>query len=284
MDNNANNPKNETDRILGLNRTLFLVIAVMLCILSLCIGIYAQFFYKYSESDPFMFGFISKAKQEEEKEKLIGDFENIFTNEYKSANAVINAEKIEVSSDYVYTATVTNENIDEQYTIDAKIPRINLNTQAANEMNENIKQEFENEILAIKGSSEGYKVYNVNYIAYANEDLLSIAIKSTYYEQDVGTQTTKIKTYNYNLAANSKIDLASVMQAKGLTAENVQKEILNKLQALNDSDAELGYSSIQRKLDDDMYKIANTDTFLVNDEGDIYIIYNYGTKQDVLVY
>ena len=64
MDTNINNPKNEADKVLGLNRTLFLVIVILLCVLSLCVGIYAQFFYKYSESDPFMLGLVGNTKAE----------------------------------------------------------------------------------------------------------------------------------------------------------------------------------------------------------------------------
>jgi len=281
---NINNPKNEADRILGINRTLFLVIAVLLCILSLCVGIYAQFFYKYSESDPLMFGFIAPAKEEEEKEKLIGEFDTIITNEYKVSNRSSEVEKIEDSYEYVYTATNVDENVEEQYSINANIPKINIKSDAANVMNENIKEEFENEILAIKGSNEGYKVYTVNYIGYTNGSILSLAIKSTYYEQDAGNQVTKIKTYNYNLAGNAKADLTEVMQKRGLTPSNVQRDINARLKALNEKDAELEYSNFQRDLNSDMYKIENTDTFLVNDVADIYLIYNYGTKQDVLVY
>ena len=101
MDTNINNPKNETDRIFGINRNLFIIIAILICVLSLCIGVYAQFFYKYSESDPFMFGFTTSAKEEEEITKLISDFDNIFTNELILNNEV-NIQKIDNSQNIVY--------------------------------------------------------------------------------------------------------------------------------------------------------------------------------------
>ena len=47
-----NNKEKDMDKILGMNRTMFFVIVILLCLLSLSIGIYAQLFYKYSDTDP----------------------------------------------------------------------------------------------------------------------------------------------------------------------------------------------------------------------------------------
>ena len=282
MDTNINNPKNETDRIFGINRNLFIIIAILICVLSLCIGVYAQFFYKYSESDPFMFGFTTSAKEEEEITKLISDFDNIFTNELISNNNV-NIQKIDNSQNIVYNLSETKENSEGEYNINAIIPCININTDTAKQMNEDIENNFSNEIAKIKANTEIYKVYTVNYIAYLNGDLLSIAIRSTYYEQEAA-QIMNIKTYNYNLNNNSKATLSDIMKAKGLKPENVQKEINRELKELDVNDSKIEYSAIRRDLNSDMYKIEKTDTFLVSNDGDIYIIYNYGTKKDVLVY
>lgn len=282
MNTNINNPKNETDRIFGINRNLFIIIAILICVLSLCIGIYAQFFYKYSESDPFMFGFTTSAKEEEEITKLISDFDNIFINELVSNNEV-NVQKIDNNKKIVYNLSETTENSEGEYNINAIIPCININTDTAKQMNEDIENNFSNEIAKIKGNTEIYKVYTVNYIAYLNGDLLSVAIRSTYYEQEA-TQITNIKTYNYNLNNNSKATLSDIMKAKGLKPENVQKEINRELKELDANDSKIEYSAIRRDLNSDMYKIDKTDTFLVSNDGDIYIIYNYGTKKDVLVY
>lgn len=282
MDTNINNPKHENDRIFGINRNLFIVIAILICVLSICVGIYAQFFYKYSESDPFMFGFTTSAKEEEEITKLISDFDNIFTNELISNNNV-NIQKLDNNQDIVYKLSETSENSEGLYNINAIIPCININTDIAKEMNTDIENNFSSEIARIKGSTDVYKVYTVNYIAYLNGDLLSVAIRSTYYEQE-GTQITKIKTYNYNLNNNSKASLSDVMKAKGLKPENVQKDINTKIKELDDNESQIGYSATRRDLNSDIYKIENTDTFLVSNDGDIYIIYNYETKKDVLVY
>lgn len=282
MDTNINNPKNEADKILGLNRTLFLVIVILLCVLSLCVGIYAQFFYKYSESDPFMLGLVGNAKAEEELKVLESGFDTIFTNELKS-NTNNNPTKIDTTKDLIYTSSIVNETSEELYSINANIPVINIDSDTARQMNDDITKTFADEIPKIKGSTDKYKSYIVEYAAFAKDDLLSLAIKSTYYEQE-GVQTTTIKTYNYNLAQNQSIDLATVMKARGLTPENVQRDINQKIQNLINDDAEIGYGTVTRDINSDIYKIEKTETFLVSDQGDIYIIYNYGTKKDVLVF
>ena len=153
MDANINNPKHETDRIFGINRNLFIVIAILICVLSICVGIYAQFFYKYSESDPFMFGFTTSAKEEEEITKLISDFDNIFTNELISNNN-INIQKIDNNQDIVYKSSEITENSEGLYNINAIIPCININTDIAKEMNTDIENNFSNEITKIKGSTD----------------------------------------------------------------------------------------------------------------------------------
>ena len=284
MDTNINNPKNESDKVLGLNRTLFLVIVALLCVLSICVGIYAQFFYKYSDADPFMLGAVANAKEEEEKDKLASSFDTIFTNQLVGQTE-IGVSKIDESQALVYTSEDVVENSEGLYNINAQIPVININNDTAKSMNDDIAKTFSDEIAKIKGSTELYTVYTVDYISYVNGDLLSLAIKATHYKQgDNANQTIILKTYNYNLSKQTSVTLSDVMNAKGLTPDNVQIDINNKLKALNEKEAETGYASVVRDLNSDMYKIENTNNFLVSNESDIYIIYNYDTKLDVLVY
>lgn len=284
MDTNINNPKNESDKVLGLNRTLFLVIIALLCVLSICVGIYAQFFYKYSDADPFMLGAVANAKEEEEKDKLASSFDTIFTNQL-IGQTEIGVSKIDESQALVYTSEDVVENSEGLYNINAQIPVININNDTAKSMNDDIAKTFSDEIAKIKGSTELYTVYTVDYISYVNGDLLSLAIKATHYKQgDNANQTIILKTYNYNLSKQTSVTLSDVMNAKGLTPDNVQIDINNKLKALNEKEAETGYASVVRDLNSDMYKIENTNNFLVSNESDIYIIYNYDTKLDVLVY
>ena len=75
------NNEKDTEKILGMNRTMFFIIIILLCILSLSIGIYAQVFYRYSKTDPFMLGIgVGRTQDAAEITKLKNEFSTIFTN------------------------------------------------------------------------------------------------------------------------------------------------------------------------------------------------------------
>ena len=88
-----NNKEKDTDKILGMNRIMFFVIVILLCILSLSIGIYAQVFYRYSDTDPFMLGIgVGKTQEKAEITALKNGFNDIFTNDI-SGNTSVNVKK-----------------------------------------------------------------------------------------------------------------------------------------------------------------------------------------------
>jgi len=69
------NKEKDTDKILGMNRVMFFIIVILLCILSLSIGIYAQVFYRYSDTDPFMLGIgVNKTQNAAEINRLKNEF------------------------------------------------------------------------------------------------------------------------------------------------------------------------------------------------------------------
>ena len=75
------NKEKDTDKILGMNRVMFFIIVILLCILSLSIGIYAQVFYRYSDTDPFMLGIgVNKTQNAAEINRLKNEFSKICTN------------------------------------------------------------------------------------------------------------------------------------------------------------------------------------------------------------
>ena len=65
----------------GPKKYIFFAVLALICIVSICIGIYTQFFYKYSDTDPLMLGInIGSKKTAEEIDILKADFNNLFTN------------------------------------------------------------------------------------------------------------------------------------------------------------------------------------------------------------
>ena len=64
------------DKLNGKNKHFFLLGVVLICIIAVCLGIYIQFFYRYSDTDPLMLGIhIGAQKTAEEYTKLKTEFQ-----------------------------------------------------------------------------------------------------------------------------------------------------------------------------------------------------------------
>ena len=63
----------------GTRKYIFFVVLVLICIVAMCLGIYAQFFYKYADTDIFMIGInIGAKKTAEEIDILKSNFNSLF--------------------------------------------------------------------------------------------------------------------------------------------------------------------------------------------------------------
>ena len=111
----------------GPKRYMFLIGLVLVCIVALCIGIYIQFFYVYSDTDPFMIGInIGAKKTEEEIAILKADFNSLFNNSISiQTTNPINVDRIDFNNkNYVITGyNLVNED-ENFYSVNAQIPKI----------------------------------------------------------------------------------------------------------------------------------------------------------------
>ena len=208
-----NNKEKDTDKILGMNRIMFFVIVILLCILSLSIGIYAQVFYRYSDTDPFMLGIgVGKTQEKAEITALKNGFNDIFTNDI-SGNTSVNVKKKQENRDIVFTYQKVNEREEDKYNIVANIPHINIDSTYAEKLNQMIDSDYADRIEKIIEESDSNIDYSVAYKAYLNGDLLSLIIRETIHEGKE-TQSAKIRTYNYYLAKNTEVSVMDIVEAK----------------------------------------------------------------------
>jgi len=280
--NNKSNKEKDVDQILGMNRTMFFVIVILLCILSLSIGIYAQVFYRYSDTDPFMLGIgIGRTQDAAEIAKLRNEFDTIFTNDISGQASSNNIKKKSSEKNIVYTAQTSTQKEENKYNISANIPKININATEAEKINAQIEVDYVDKIEEIMESSTEYTDYSVVYKAYLNGDLLSLIIKETIREGQT-PQSAKIKTYNYNLNNNTQVSINDIIKAKKYNAQDLQKEIDAEIkeQYEKDKDITSQYSVKIRDINNSMYKIENTENFIVNPDGYLYIIYAYGNTEN----
>jgi len=216
------------------------------------------------------------------EEKEIVEFKTIFNNELNEQGYPIKAlEKFNEDKKIVYTLDERKEKSDGKYDIDVKIPIININNHEITNIDKEIEDTFKEKIDNIMASEEEYEIiYTVEYTAYINENILSLAIKSTL-KEGIKAQRVIIKTYTYNMTTNEVIDIDEMMSIKKLNKATVQGEI-NRVVSENAKQAQslidLGYKVYERNLSDEMYKIENVSNFFYGPDGALYIIYAYGNN------
>lgn len=249
-------------------RIMFIVIGVI-CLVSIILAIVYQIIQL-------------KTPPEIKEEKQIVEFKTIFNNELNEQGYPIRAlEKFNEDKKIVYTLDERKEKSDGKYDIDVKIPMININNSEIVSIDKEIEDTFKEKINNIMASEEEYEIiYTVEYTAYINENILSLAIKSTL-KEGIKAQRVILKTYTYNMTTNEVIDIDEMMSIKKLNKASVQGEI-NRVVSENAKQAQslidLGYKVYERNLSDEMYKVENVSNFFYGPDGALYIIYAYGNN------
>ena len=273
------------NKILGNKRykILFFASIIMVCIIALCIGIYIQFFYRYSEADPLMLGIkFGSARDTQKINELKNEFNKLFQNKFVIGDSKIQSiNKKQNSKDIVYTGyDLQNEDVN-FYQIDINIPILNVESEVANKINSEIKSEFYDTANVIMRKMSGYTVYSVNYTAYYFNNVISIVVKASLKEEG-RNEKVSIKTYNYNIENNSNIELKELIEKTDNKDRKVQSKINSEIEKYNKNALavakEFG-STYTRNLESAIYKIENTKEYFVTDSGKLYIIYPYGNDE-----
>ena len=270
-------------------RYILYVLIVIVCIIALGIGVYAQIFYKNADTDKLMVGAtanqtqISQVNQTEEKIKT--EFNNIFTNtlNYVNKNIKTTATRRDMSKDLVYTSNQVSKTEKGKYEMNINIPTVNIVSDNAEQINDEIEKIFVTKATSILSTNgAAYTIYNIDYIAYVNNNILSLAIRATLKEGD-NPQRVMFMTYNYNLENGSILTLNDLMQAKGLSNSTVQNKITKEIKEISKKTEDLkniGYTVYSRNADDSMYKLENTKSYFIGENSYLYILYPYGNTNN----
>ena len=121
-------------KLTGTKKIVFFIAIAMICVVAISIGIYTQYFYKYSETDPLMIGInIGSEKTAEELQLLEANFNSLFQNTLKVNSENVNiVDKLEESKDLVYTGYKLENEDENYYSVNAKIPLINISSENHN--------------------------------------------------------------------------------------------------------------------------------------------------------
>ncbi len=265
----------------GKNKIIFFGLIILACIIALLIGIYTQFFYRYSATDPLMIGInVGSEKTAEELAGLQANFNGVFNNTLKTNGTPTDVDKLEDTKAYVYSAYKFDNQDENYYSVMAEIPIINIDSQKAQEINQEIRGSFYEKANEVMRQKNEYTIYNVTYEAYINQDILSLVIKSSL-KQGKQPEKVVIKTYNYSIPGKNVLSLLDLISLKKTTEDKVQSTI-NKEIKQADTKAKIiaaEYGNVyERDLSSNIYKVPNVSNYFLTDDGYVYIVFAYGNN------
>ena len=223
------------------------------------------------------------SEKEDEYNELKFDFDTIFTNEVENMQqGNLNVNKISNDYDIVITAYNYKEER-ENCTIDVSIPYINVNHTSAKSFNKAVKLRYRQKAEDLKKQVGSMNiVYTVQYKAYLQNNILSIAIRSEYKEGNK-SQKIRVDTFNYNVIEQREIKIDEVLKLKNIKNADATNKIKSEIKAIQEQNQALineGYSLYQRDYTSNMYEISNAPQFLYGKNEMLYVIYPYGNKDN----
>ena len=260
-------------------RYVMYTVIIIICIISIGLGVYAQFFMEEDVGNAYE-NDIDAGGNIITSQDVNQSFMDLFTNEFYSNYNDSNITKLDSSKDLVYTFYSDNQTVDGQYSMNVNIPLINIQSDVVTEFNSLTQSIFVDKINSVMSGTDVYTIYNLDYIAYVNENILSVAIKATIKEGD-NPQRIIVQTYNYDLQNDKSVTVKEILEYRDIDENVVENRIRSVVQkASEDAEvmAESGYTVYQRNLDDEMYQIDNISNFIEGPNGELYIIFAYGNN------
>ena len=254
---------------------IIIVLILLVCSIALAIGIYAQ----VTNSK------ITKTEAERKEanyEDLKNNFDSIFTNNInkegsaKLTNANINYDEL------IETKFDVNEKEETKYSIVAKIPMFKKETETTKKINQEIFNTFAVKVIDIMKNNKAYTIYNMGYVGYINNNILSLVIRCTL-KEGTNPQRTIIQTYNYNIDEDKLASLNEIIQKRNLDKEKIQKQIIEEITKVSQQNSSIinqGYNVYQRNPNNDMYKLENTQNFFLGKNEVLYLVYAYGNNEN----
>lgn len=260
-------------------RYILYVVIIIFCVVAIGLGVYAQFFTKEPVQDAYG-NDISAGGNIVTAQDVNQSFINLFTNEFYSNYDESTITKVDDTKELVYTFYSDNQTVEGKYSMNINIPVINIQSDVVTGFNNLTQSIFVDKINSVMAGTSVYTIYNLDYTAYVNNNLLSVAIKATIKEGD-NPQRVIVQTYNYDLQTDSAVTLKEILEDRDIDETVVENRIKTVVQnASNDANkmAESGYTVYQRNVNDEMYQIDNITNFIEGPNGELYIIFAYGNN------
>ena len=269
----------ETKQSWSKKRKLIFIAVIAICLLSVFISAYVVL-KNNANKIPGEYVPVSEDEYLKREEEFDSIFLNNIVNQINQSILITN--KIKKEDEIVGTAYESKEKVIGKYSLDVKIPYININNATVKDYNKEIEKIFKEKALNIINDVESKDiVYTVDYVAYINSNnILSIAIRSVLKEGD-NAQRAIIQTYNYDFKNNKEISLDKILEVKGLNKEEIENKVTDKIkqeQRKIEELKKLGFNVFERDYTNEMYKVENTTEFFIGQDGFLYLIYAYGNN------
>lgn len=191
----------------------------------------------------------------------------------------------------IYLAYDIGETQSGDYSINAHIPMLRVDTNTTKKINKSINDMFVSKMFSIVKKTDSYTIYNVDYMAYINYDILSLVIRCTLKDAQ-NPQRLIIQTYNYDIKNDKLLSLEEILNSKSLEKTIVQEKIDSEIKIIKqrtDKMNDEGYNLYTRAIGANIYKIESTETFFLGTQGYLYIIYPYGnnnftSEKDIIIF
>lgn len=270
-------------------RNILYIAISAICVIAIIVGVYAQVFGDKPKQNTIKNEVINTGDDDTatDPEVLKQEFNSLFNNSFDDQGY----DKTSIKKlagyeeqDVIYAVYRIKEEKNEKYSVNINIPVFNVDGEVASEFNATTQSIFANKAGNVLSNSQSYTIYDVEYVGYLNENVLSLVIKSTLKEGN-NPQRIIVQTYNYDITTGKKLTLNEVLEAKGISKKEVNKKIelqvteANKnAEALSEALASAGQTVYKRDVNNAMYVTDNVNHFFVGLDGQIYIVYPYGNS------
>ena len=220
----------------------------------------------------------NNSKQENELEMAPTESEETIENNFRNKLYNINYE--EDSQDIVVCAFDYETSKENKYSLKVNIPKIDLETEITTQINNEIMESYGKKVLDIINNGTEFTLFNLDYITYVNDNILSLVIKATLKEGNK-PQRLIVQTYNYDMANDTILTLKDIIKLKNIEELDLQVKIIDKVREKNVNTtalSEQGYNIYVRDIRSDEYLIDNINEFLLDEKGYLYILFPYGNN------
>lgn len=257
---------------------LFYIVIILICIISIVAAVVIQI--KKDNEEARNKPSVSISDMESYKIQ----FSNIFQNKvnYNTENSSYRITKIDSNEEIVYAGYTKKEKKTNNFELDVSIPYVNINNDIAEKFNEEVIGTFEKKAKSILNNNNIDVVYTVSYGAYVQNNILSLVIRSTLKEGN-NPQRDMVQTFNYDLINQKVYSMDEILEQKGITKRQANEKIKEEIKKVQDRVQELnslGYNIFTRNVDDDIYSINNVTEYFLGENGELYIIFAYGNKNN----